>query len=163
MRGWRPSSNARIAKSFAPAIRTAAVNTFIALAEADSLILFSANVEAAYLYADIKEAVYVRPPPFFPEQSGHCWKLKRSLYGLHQSGVNFGDWLRSFLCDRLHFTSLLSEPCLFTRQSPLGLVIVAAHNDAFLIACRSDEAYESFLTELRRHILVKSNGHPDEI
>lgn len=147
------------AKSFAPAVRTAAVNTLIALAEADGLHLFSADVEAAYLYADINELVYVRPPPFFPEAPGHCWRLKKSLYGLHQSGANFGDWLRTFLCDRLHFTSLKSEPCLFIRRTePLGLILIAVHTDDFLVACRSQEAYDELLVELRRSIQIKSNG-----
>lgn len=43
-------------------------------------------------------------------------KLKKSLYGLKQSGRNWNDMLHSYLCGE-KFTQSLADPCVYTTNS----------------------------------------------
>ena len=44
------------------------------------------DIKCAYLYAPLKEKVYMRQPPGFEENPNLVCLLRKALYGLHQSG-----------------------------------------------------------------------------
>ncbi|EUC60306.1 reverse transcriptase, partial [Rhizoctonia solani AG-3 Rhs1AP] len=44
------------------------------------------DVTSAFLHADVEEELYMRPIPYFNDDSGTVLRLKRSLYGLKQAG-----------------------------------------------------------------------------
>jgi hypothetical protein len=46
------------------------------------------DFDAAYLNADLREEVYMRPPAGYELPDGKLWKLVECLYGLRQSGKN---------------------------------------------------------------------------
>jgi hypothetical protein len=57
------------------------------------------DVKCAYLYAPLQKTVYMRQPPGFAKKGMErlVCKLKRALYGLHQSGREWSDELNSKL------------------------------------------------------------------
>lgn len=145
-------------QTFAPAVRTPAILSLIALAGKFGLHLFTADVHSAYLNAPLTEKVYLRPPPFFPEEKGKVWRLRKSLYGLHQSGANWAVYIRDLLRGDMGFVQSLAEPCLFIRPRKGDTVLLAVHTDDLLIACTSHARYDSFLAEINTHIEVRGNG-----
>ena len=59
---------------------------FLALTVLLDLKPLQIDVDLAYLYANLEEPVYMRPPDGAGCPKGKVWKLKKSLYGLPQSG-----------------------------------------------------------------------------
>lgn len=96
-------------KTFAPRVRTPAALFLITLAEKYKLDLFTADATAVFLNAALEKKAYVRPQ-FFIEAPRKVWKLKRNLYGLHQSRANWFKHLNNVARDRLGFTQSKSEP-----------------------------------------------------
>jgi hypothetical protein len=62
----------------------------LSLATLYDLELAQADMKTAFLYGKLDEEVYMKQPPGYKheDQSLVC-KLKKSLYGLHQSPRNF--------------------------------------------------------------------------
>jgi hypothetical protein len=55
------------------------------------------DFDLAYLNADLEEVIYMRPPQGYDVEPGKAWRLKKSLYGLKQSGKNLNILLNQLL------------------------------------------------------------------
>ncbi|EQD35260.1 Reverse transcriptase, RNA-dependent DNA polymerase domain protein, partial [mine drainage metagenome] len=111
-------------------------------------------VSTAYLHSEIDKDIYVKPPPEL-EQSGKVWLLKRSLYGLKQSGRN---WY-------LHLSSLLKKCGLTQSDADPGLffnlekrIYVLIYVDDILVIAPSDEEMRNLFAELAKALKIKDLG-----
>jgi hypothetical protein len=73
----------------------ASLRLFLAIAAASDLELWQLDIDTAFLYAPIKEDVYIRQPLGFADGTSKVSHLKRCLYGLKQS-------LASSTCSFVH-------------------------------------------------------------
>ena len=71
---------------FSPVVGWQGLRIFLALTTLLDLKPLQIDVDLAYLYANLEEPVYMRPPDGAGCPKGKVWKLKKSLYGLPQSG-----------------------------------------------------------------------------
>ncbi|GFW00288.1 probable medium-chain specific acyl-CoA dehydrogenase, mitochondrial [Trichonephila clavipes] len=80
-------------KSYSPVVNIESFRLLIALAAKLKLNVNFFDVKTAYLYGDLEETVYVLPPPGYEKLIGDdkVCKLKKSIYGLPQSGRNCSD------------------------------------------------------------------------
>ncbi|GAX72356.1 gag-pol fusion protein [Saccharomyces cerevisiae] len=79
-----------------------ALMTSLSLALDNNYYITQLDISSAYLYADIKEELYIRPPPHLG-MNDKLIRLKKSLYGLKQSGANWYETIKSYLikqCDQ---------------------------------------------------------------
>jgi hypothetical protein len=141
---------------FAPVARFTSLRVLVSLAAANGWKLRQFDIETAFLYADLDEEVYVRPPRRFEEhdEDGEelVWKLHKSLYGLRQAPRNwyltFTTWLLEY-----GFSRSLRDPCVFVyKDSETGELegTMAVHvDDAPTGLAGADEWYEAFLTALK--------------
>jgi hypothetical protein len=65
-------------------VKLSSLRTVFALAAKHDLELHQMDVKAAYLNADLKEDLYMQPPPGFEVPEGHVLKLKKGVYGTRQ-------------------------------------------------------------------------------
>ena len=78
------------------------------------------DINLAYLNVPLKEDVYMYPSAGSKTPKGLVWRLKKSLYGLRQSGRNWNKLFVSSLCsNEFGFIQHTGDPCLFTRLMPL--------------------------------------------
>ena len=104
----------------------------------------SADVSCAFLHAPIDdEEVYLRMPKGF-EQEGKCLKLKRSLYGLHQSPRNFFLYLSEKMKE-CGMKQSEHDPCLFIGPK----VIAVAYVDDLLFWAKDDNDITNLMLQLR--------------
>ncbi len=95
------------------------------------------DVKAAYLHAPIDCDIYVEQPEGFtiPGKDGEhlVYKLKKSLYGLKQSGRNWNSVLHSYLISE-GFTQSRADNCVYTRITDESVIIVIVWVDDIIIA-----------------------------
>jgi hypothetical protein len=86
-------------ETFSPVIRMANLRLFLAIAAARDLELRQLDIDTAFLYAPIKEDVYIRQPLGFNDGTSKVCCLRRGLYGLKRSPREFNMLLRAWLVD----------------------------------------------------------------
>lgn len=106
------------------------------------------DVKTAYLNAEIDCELYMAQPDGFErkDKSGvklYC-KLKKSLYGLKQSGRNWNNLLHNFLLDH-SFVQSYADSCVYTKTEINARVVIIIWVDDILIAANC----EAVLTEVK--------------
>jgi len=99
--------------TYSPVVTTRAWRILLALSAENGWEINHIDVKTAYLNAPIDETVYVEQPEGFVQgdRSFVC-KLKKSLYGLHQSAKNWFDILERNLLS-LGLKRCVTEPCVY--------------------------------------------------
>ena len=149
---------------FAPVARFTSLRVLVALAAGNGWRLRQFDVETAFLYADLDEEIYVRPPKEFPEYvngSGGervVWKLHKSLYGLRQAPRNWFTTFATFLID-YGFKKSLRDPCVFVytdgETGELQGIFVLHVDDVPNGVAGADEWYEAFLRAMKQRFNFK--------
>jgi hypothetical protein len=89
-RGDRCREGVDYKETFSPVVRWTSVRLYLALTTLLGLVPSQVDVDLAYLYANLNEEIYLKPPQgvSLPENKP-VWRLHKSLYGLPQSGRNW--------------------------------------------------------------------------
>lgn len=82
--------------TYAPVEAWSTVQLLLILSVIMGLAMKQVNYKLAFIQADIKDDIYVQMAKGF-EQPGHVYKLKKSVYGLRQSPLNFFEHLKNGL------------------------------------------------------------------
>ena len=73
-------------ETYSPVVKYSSLRFLFSLAARKSLKIDHMDVTTAYLYGDLEEELYVKPPPEIKEDQRKLWRLRKSIYGLKQSG-----------------------------------------------------------------------------
>ncbi len=99
------------------------------------------DVKSAYLNAPIDCELYVKQPKGYEvyDKSGKelVWKLRKSLYGLKQSGRNWNNVLRDKI-EKQGYTQSEADPCLYTLIQGKSRAHILVWVDDILV-CSNDE------------------------
>jgi hypothetical protein len=71
---------------YSPVASWVGIRYFLALTVLWRLRPLQLDFDLAYLNADLEEVIYMKPPQGYELEPGKAWRLKKSLYGLKQSG-----------------------------------------------------------------------------
>jgi hypothetical protein len=99
-------------ETFSHFIRLDNLRVFFSIAVAHDLELGGLDIDTAFLYAPIKEDVYIRQPLGFDDGTSNVCHLRRCLYGLKQSPHEFNELLRDWLVSQ-GWRQLMSDPCIY--------------------------------------------------
>jgi hypothetical protein len=77
----------------------ASLRLFLAISAAMDLEVCQLDIDTAFLYAPIKEDVYIRQPLGFVDRFAKACHLKRCMYGLKQPPREFNTLLRDWEVD----------------------------------------------------------------
>ena len=129
----------------APVARTSSFKLLAVIAAYFGLQAHQLDVKAAFLHGELEEEIYMRQPPGFSKEGQEelVLKLKKSIYGLKQSGrvwnKRFDKELRS-----LGFSRLQADPCVYLRKEKEGHIMLGLHVDDIEFFAPSDR----YVTEL---------------
>ena len=105
-------------ETFSPTARMTSIRAIAQIAVQNDMEIHQMDVKAAYLNAPIDCDVYVRQPEGFVKgiQNDLVFKLKKSLYGLKQSGRNWNNTLDTFLKSE-GFHRSVNDTCFYTKNN----------------------------------------------
>jgi hypothetical protein len=84
---------------YSPVIKATEIRLLIAIAAQSGLPIYKTDTKQAFLYGDLDEEIYIRPPDWWPEpiEPGNALLLENSIYGLKQAGrrwhIRVSDWM----------------------------------------------------------------------
>jgi hypothetical protein len=128
-------------KIYAPVVKFDSVRTLLALVEASNWELKQLDVTTAFLYAPVKEDIYLKAPDGVDVPPGQVLKLKKSLYGLKHSPRNWNivldTWLKEYGFEQ-------SRVDTATYIFP-GMCVLLVYVDDIIGACLSDPWWDRFI------------------
>ena len=137
-------------ETFSPTARITSIRTLVQFAVQNDLLIHQMDVKAAYLNAEIDCELYVQQPEGYvvKSRSGKplVLKLKKSLYGLKQSGRNWNSKLHTYLTKQ-GFVQSLADPCVYTIHSGVHAIIIVWVDDIIIAASN-----KSFMKEIKTNL-----------
>jgi hypothetical protein len=149
-------------ETFSSVVRWESIRIYIALTVLLGLIPLQLDVDTAYLYAVLLEELYALPPDGIDLPKGKCYKLKKSLYGLPQSGRNWNKLLDSVLKE-FGFIQLDEDNCLYFKHEDKIITLLFIYVDDLYISSSTKVSLEEFTTFLGTHFKLKLLGVPREL
>ena len=83
-------------ETFAPTTNMASIRLLLQIAVQHNLLIHHMDVKSAYLNATLDYEIHVEPPEGFKGKN-YFWKLKKSLYGIKQSGWTWNKTFHAYL------------------------------------------------------------------
>ena len=145
-------------ETFCPVVRHESVRTLIALAVQNNLKLHQMDITTAFLNGELKEEVYMKQPEGFivKGQQDLVCRLKRSIYGLKQSGRCWNNTLDEEL-KKMGFVQSASDPCIYIASEG-EMCIVAVYVDDIIVGAKTDERIMQIKRDLQKRFKAKDLG-----
>jgi hypothetical protein len=104
------------------------------------------DMKNVFLNGELREDVYMRPPPGYSVPEGMVCDLRRSLYGLKQAPRA---WFQHFasVVTSASFSASAYDPALFVHVSPRGQTLLLLYVDDMIIT-GDDPEYIAFVKAL---------------
>jgi Reverse transcriptase (RNA-dependent DNA polymerase) len=129
VRGDRQVEGVDYTDKYSPVVSWSTVRMLITLALKENLATRQVDFSNAFVQAklDPEEHIYVEPPKGFeyvnPDGEPHVLKLKRSLYGLVQAPLYWGNHLKDAL-EKQGLKQSKSDPCMYCGDGIIVLTYV---------------------------------------
>jgi len=133
-------------ETYSPVVDATTLRFLISLAIGEKLEMRLMDVVTAYLYGSLDNDIFMKIPEGLKlpntcntkSREMYSIKLKRSLYGLKQSGRMWYNRLSESLLKE-GFKNNLISPCVFIRKSTYGFVIIVVYVDDLNIIGNPEE------------------------
>jgi hypothetical protein len=137
-------------EKYAPVVPWSTVRLMLSIAASQGLATRQVDFSNAFVQAHLHETkpIYVKAPPTFHSDVSDqiVLKLNRSLYGLVQAPLYWGNHLRDALVYDHGFTESLTSPCLYYRD---GVVILTYVDDCLFFA-KDKRQIDALLESIRK-------------
>jgi hypothetical protein len=133
------------------------IHTLLAVASVRGWSISHLDVKNAFLNGELREDVYMRPPPRYSVPEGMVYHLCRSLYGLKQAPQA---WFQRFssVVTVVDFSTSAHDPALFVHVSPYGMTLLLLYVDDMIIT-GDDPEYIAFVkAHLSDQLLMSDLG-----
>jgi hypothetical protein len=149
--------------TYAPVANLSSIQTTLALAARLNLELHQIDIKGAYLNGELTgdEVIYMRQPPGFEskEHPTKVCRLRKTLYGLKQSGRRWYQKLVEILVDRIGLTQCDVDQAVFFSQSATDeLTVVVVHVDDCTLAASSMDLIKELKDKIRTYVEVTDLG-----
>lgn len=148
-------------ETFAPTASISSVRVLMQLAAQYDLEVHQMDVKTAYLHAPIDHEIFMDQPEGFERMSENgermVYKLKKSLYGLKQSGRNWNKILHEHLIGD-GFDRNPADHCVYSKQIDGDIVIVIVWVDDLIIASNNVDQMNHFKESMKHKFRMKDLG-----
>ena len=124
-------------ETFSPTACISSVRMLMQLAAQEGMVVHQMDVKTAYLNAPIDCELYMEQPEGYerkgPNGEKLVCKLKKSFYGLKESGRNWNNILHNYFTQE-GFVQSLADPCVYVKSTETGRVIAIVWVDDIIIS-----------------------------
>ena len=160
-KGYSQVENVDYFETYAPTARITSIRMLMQISVQYDLFIHQMDVKNAYLNADIDCEIFVEQPKGFERQGKGgerlVCKLKKSLYGLKQSGRNWNYVLHKFLVDN-NFERSLVDPCVYFKNQNVDYVVLIVWVDDIIIASNNLNEIDLVKNSLKANYKMKDLG-----
>ena len=147
---------------FSTVVKTQTLRLVLAIAALHDYNLTSIDIRQAYLQAELKEDLFMRPPPGVPSVAADgrplVCKLRRTLYGLKQAGREWAAIFTEFLL-LWGMTRSVIDVCLYTFTDAAGhCLIICVYVDDALLCDNHPPLRRRFVADLERRFPTEDKG-----
>ena len=141
-RGFTQTPGIDFHETYSPTAKLSTLRTVVACGVKLGMLFHQMDIKTAYLNAPIHEDIFMQQPQGYVKGDGLVCKLKRSLYGLKQSGRNWFECLTSHL-KTLNFKPSVHDPCLqtMTRKGHQCWVVIWVDD---ILSCSTDPTFDEW-------------------
>jgi len=148
--------------TYAPVAKLPSIRTILSIATRLDMEMHQVDIKGAYLNGDLTsaEVIYMKPPPgYAPDDLGkRVLRLKRTLYGLKQSGRRWYQKLTAIFVDGLGFRRCEVDQAVFYKRKGKSLIVIAVHVDDCTIAASTLALIDEFKARLKDHVEITDLG-----
>ena len=160
-KGYSQRAGIDFHETFSPTARFTSIRMLMQLAVQKGMVVHQMDVKTAYLNAPIDCELYIEQPEGYerkgPNGEKLVCKLKKSLYGLKQSGRNWNSMLHNYLTEE-GFVKSLADPCVYVKTTEIGQVISVVWVDELIIAGSNTDVLKEFKESLMMRFKMKDLG-----
>ena len=157
MQGFSQREGIDYDETFAPVAKVTTFRLMLALSKVLDLKIHQLDVDSAFLYADLDENVFVKPPPGMSIKAGYCLKLLKSLYGLKQAPRNWNKQIVEHI-KSMGFKQCVLDNCLFVKTDGDETYLISLYVDDILIAGSDPSKIELIKAEFTSCYEMKDLG-----
>ena len=160
-KGFTQQHNVDYTETFAPTAKMTSLRLFLQIATILQLQVHQMDVKTAYLHADIDREVYVEQPEGYKQTDSegnllYC-KLKKSLYGLKQSGRLWNNTIHQFFIQN-GFKQSQVDNCVYTKHDGKDIILVLLWVDDIIIASSSKSLLLDFKNLMKKNFKMTDLG-----
>ena len=148
--------------TFAPVAKLAAIRSVLAMAAAEDLELHQIDIKGAYLNGELtdREMIFMQQPPGYhaPGSPKLVCRLRKTLYGLKQSGRHWYQKLVEIMLTHLGFSRCDVDQAVFFRREGRAIIVVLVHVDDCTIAATSITLIADFKARISEHVEITDLG-----
>ncbi|GKD62995.1 ribonuclease H-like domain-containing protein, partial [Tanacetum coccineum] len=144
-------------ETFSPVVKMVTVRCLLNVVVSNSWHVYQLDVNNAFLYGDLVETVYMKPPEgYFPSGNKVC-RLKKSLYGLKQAPRQWNAKMTSALIEN-GFSQSKSDYSLYTKSEKGVFLALLVYVDDIIITGNNISEIEKFKVYFKSKFMIKDLG-----
>ena len=148
-KGFTQEPGVDYTETFAPTARLTSVRMLMQYCVDNDMSVIQMDVTSAYLNSPIDCELYVAQPQGYEQGEGLVCRLKRSLYGLKQSGRNWNSVISNHLITE-GFTQSHVDYCLFTKGEGNSRIVILLWVDDILMVSNN----ENVMSKTRENLIA---------
>lgn len=136
-----------------------ALMSCLSIALQNNYDIIQLNISSAYLYAPLEEELYIRSPPHIGLRNT-VHKLRKSLYGLKQSGANWYKKITKYIVNGCHMNFVPGWPCVFYQRINESIVLLCLFVDDMILLTKNRQMTDNLIAQLPSQFETKivNNG-----
>ena len=160
-KGYSQVQGRDYSETFSPTAKMSTIRMIMQVSAENKMMVHHLDVRTAYLNAPIDCEVYLSQPEGYAvsgdEGEKLVWKLRKSLYGLKQSGRNWNFVLSEFF-QKHDFKKSEIDPCLFYKYDGESKVYIVIWVDDIVLSVSRQREMESTKNLLKNKFHMKDLG-----
>ena len=142
---------------YAPVMDRTSMRMLLAIGAAYRAYIHTLDVNLAFLYGNMPDELYMRPPAGIKLPDGKVWRILKSLYGTRQAPAIWYSVLSSWFKSE-GFTPSPSDACVFIKKCGASFIYVGVHVDDCLVVTNSLELLTEFKKSISARFSMKDLG-----